>query len=72
MWYHSAVALAGLLAGLIAAISGFGIGSLLTPVIAYHAKFSKWKANGGPKNRRSRMDYQPPAPIEKSKRALRR
>lgn len=36
MWYYSAVALAGLLAGLIAAISGFGIGSLLTPVIAYH------------------------------------
>lgn len=36
VWYHVAVALAGLLAGLIAAISGFGIGSLLTPVIAYH------------------------------------
>jgi len=27
-----------------------------------HAKFSEWQANGGPKNRRSRMDYQPPAP----------
>ena len=36
VWYLGAVALAGLLAGLIAAISGFGIGSLLTPVIAYH------------------------------------
>jgi len=27
-----------------------------------HQKFSEWKANGGAKNRRSRMDYQPPAP----------
>ena len=27
-----------------------------------HTKFSEWKASGGPKNRRSRMDYQPPAP----------
>lgn len=27
-----------------------------------HARFSEWKASGGPKNRRSRMDYQPPAP----------
>jgi len=26
-----------------------------------HRKFSEWEANGGPKNRRSRMDYQPPA-----------
>jgi uncharacterized Ntn-hydrolase superfamily protein len=26
-----------------------------------HRKFSEWKASGGPKNRRSRMDYQPPA-----------
>jgi uncharacterized Ntn-hydrolase superfamily protein len=25
-----------------------------------HTKFSAWKASGGPKNRRSRMDYQPP------------
>ena len=27
-----------------------------------HTKFSEWKASGGPKNRRSRMDYQPPVP----------
>jgi hypothetical protein len=27
-----------------------------------HTKFSEWKASGGPKNRRSRMDYQPPTP----------
>jgi uncharacterized Ntn-hydrolase superfamily protein len=27
-----------------------------------HTKFSEWKASGGPHNRRSRMDYQPPAP----------
>jgi uncharacterized Ntn-hydrolase superfamily protein len=33
-----------------------------------HRQFSAWKANGGPKNRRSRMDYQPPAPAEKSKK----
>jgi len=25
-----------------------------------HRKFSEWKSSGGPKNRRSRMDYQPP------------
>ncbi len=27
-----------------------------------HTKFLEWKASGGPKNRRSRMDYQPPVP----------
>jgi len=26
-----------------------------------HTKLSEWEANGGPKNRRSRMDFQPPA-----------
>jgi uncharacterized Ntn-hydrolase superfamily protein len=25
-----------------------------------HTKLSEWEANGGPKNRRSRMDFQPP------------
>jgi len=25
-----------------------------------HRKFSEWKSSGGPKNRRSRMDYRPP------------
>jgi uncharacterized Ntn-hydrolase superfamily protein len=35
-----------------------------------HAKFSEWKANGGPKNRRSRMDYQPPGPADKSQKAV--
>jgi uncharacterized Ntn-hydrolase superfamily protein len=29
-----------------------------------HRKFSEWKASGGPKNRRSRMDYQPRAPAK--------
>src|SRR5712672_910404 len=27
-----------------------------------HTKLSEWEANGGPKNRRSRMDFQPPSP----------
>jgi uncharacterized Ntn-hydrolase superfamily protein len=31
-----------------------------------HTKFSEWKASGGPKNRRSRMDYQPPAPARET------
>jgi len=26
-----------------------------------HTKLTEWEANGGPKNRRSRMDFQPPA-----------
>jgi len=26
-----------------------------------HTKLSEWEANGGPKNRRSRLDFQPPA-----------
>jgi uncharacterized Ntn-hydrolase superfamily protein len=34
-----------------------------------HAKYSEWKASGGPKNRRSRMDYQPPAPSAISSKA---
>jgi uncharacterized protein len=34
--YTIAVAVAGMCAGLIAAVSGFGIGSLLTPVLAVH------------------------------------
>jgi uncharacterized Ntn-hydrolase superfamily protein len=32
-----------------------------------HTKFSEWKAAGGPRNRRSRMDYQPPAPLRAEK-----
>ena len=30
-----------------------------------HTKLSEWEANGGPKNRRSRMDFQPPGPPRK-------
>ena len=32
-----------------------------------HKRFSEWKASGGPKNRRSRMDYQPAAPAANAK-----
>ena len=35
-FYTAVVALAGVLVGGIAAVSGFGIGSLLTPVLAFH------------------------------------
>jgi uncharacterized Ntn-hydrolase superfamily protein len=40
----------------------FGADSAGVNAVDYlHTKLSEWKASGGPKNRRSRMDYQPPA-----------
>src|SRR5215217_2033465 len=36
MWFDTAVTAAAVIAGMIAAVVGFGIGSLLTPVLALH------------------------------------
>ena len=35
MWFDAVLIIAGALAGFIAAVTGFGIGSLLTPVFAW-------------------------------------
>jgi uncharacterized membrane protein YfcA len=36
VWFDLAVAIAAVLAGVVASVAGFGIGSLLTPVLGFH------------------------------------